>query len=130
MEPECVFVYGGLMRGFDLHHYLDGSSFVGEGAVRGALVSLGQYPGLVDGDGEVRGEVYHFDDLAAALDILDDVEDYNPADTDHSLYVRVAVPVAMADGGALNAWAYRYNRGADAAPRIASGDWRRPSKRS
>lgn len=124
MEPECVFVYGGLMRGFALHHHLEGGSFAGEGVVRGALVSLGQYPGLVDGDGEVRGEVYRFGDLAAALDVLDDVEDYNPADADGSLYVRVAVPVRMADGRTLCAWAYRYNRSADGALRIASGDWR------
>ena len=124
MEPEFVFVYGGLMRGFDLHHYMERASFVGEGSTAGVLFSLGQYPGLMDGAGTARGEVYRFDDLPAALDILDDVEDYNPTDPENSLYVRVVRQVRMDDGRTLDAWVYVYNRRvADQAP-VPGGNWR------
>jgi gamma-glutamylcyclotransferase (GGCT)/AIG2-like uncharacterized protein YtfP len=87
------------------------------------LVSLGRYPALIDGRGTVRGEVFTFDDLAAALDILDDVEDFNAADPDNSLYLRVARPITM-DGGAIRiAWLYRYNGATAGLPVLSGGVW-------
>ena len=124
-EPELVFVYGALMRGCELHHHMDGGEFVGEGATAGALVSLGRYPGLTEGSGSVRGELYRFDDLPGALDVLDDVEEFNPTDPAGSLYIREPMRVKTA-GGEVDAWGYRYNGSTDGAPRIKSGDWRSP----
>jgi len=123
LNPDRVFVYGGLMRGFDLHHHMTPSEFVGRGMVDGALLALGAYPGLVEGDATVRGEVYRFEDMPAALDVLDDIEQYNPADPDGSLYVRLVQPVRMDDGRVLDAWVYRYHRPAGDAPRVPNGDW-------
>jgi len=124
-EPQCVFVYGTLMRGYELHRYLERAEFVGAGTIEGALVSLGSYPGLVDGRARVRGEVYRFDDLPAALDVLDDVEDFNPTDADASLFVRRVALARMDAGPQVDAWVYYYNRPHDGAPKIASGDWRK-----
>ena len=46
------------------------STFLGEGSVRGRLVDLGSYPGLIAGAGRVRGEIYRLDgpELLPVLD--------------------------------------------------------------
>jgi gamma-glutamylcyclotransferase (GGCT)/AIG2-like uncharacterized protein YtfP len=97
-EPNYVFVYGSLMAGFELHHCLDGSEFVSHGAVAGKLVALGEYPGLVDGDGIVRGEVYRCPDAESALKAIDRVERFDPRDPPGSLFLRVARQVALQRG--------------------------------
>jgi gamma-glutamylcyclotransferase (GGCT)/AIG2-like uncharacterized protein YtfP len=124
LESAFLFVYGALMRGCELHHHMERASFSGEGSTRGRLFSFGQYAGLVDGEGRVRGELYRFDDLPAALDILDDVEDYNPAEPERSLYVRVVRPVRMDDGRTVDAWVYVFNGSTAGAAQIEGGDWR------
>ena len=123
-QAQLVFVYGSLMRGLDLHHHMESGTFAGEGTVRGTLVSLDRYPGLIDGSGAVRGELYRFDDLPTALDVLDDVEEFNPTDPDGSPFVRVTRPVTTSDGTQLEAWLYLYQGPVKNAPRIDGGDWR------
>lgn len=118
-----IFVYGILMRGLALHRYLSGAAFVGTGRMRGMLVSLGAYPGLIDGEGEVRGEIYRIDDLAL-LDVLDEVEDHEPTDPDNSLYLRVEKDARMDDGSTVRVWVYLYNRDTSQAKIIRGGDWR------
>ena len=117
------------MSDLELHRYMERATFLGEGSTNGTLYSLGQYPGLVDGEGRVRGELYRFEDLPAALDILDDVEDYNPTEPERGLYVRVVRNVRMDDGRELDAWAYVYNGPVGAGARIESGDWRAAASR-
>src|SRR5690348_5639727 len=97
-DPSLVFVYGLLMRGNELHHHIESGEHVGDGRVKGALVSLGRYPGLIEGSGSVRGELYRFADLPSALDVLDDIEEFEPTDPARSLYLRIAMPVQTADG--------------------------------
>jgi len=123
-QAQLVFVYGSLMRGLYLHHLMEAGTFVGEGTARGMLVSLGRYPGMVEGSGVVRGELYRFDDLPGALDVLDDIEEYDPADPAASPYVRVERPVTTSDGTQLDAWLYVYRGSVAGAPRIDGGDWR------
>jgi len=125
LNPDFVFVYGGLMRGFDLHYHMASLEFVGQGTIEGTLLALGPYPGLVDGGGAVRGEVYRVDDMPSALEVLDDVEDYNPTDPDAGPYVRRIQPVRMDDGRIIDAWVYRYNRTAPGAAIVPDGDWRK-----
>jgi gamma-glutamylcyclotransferase (GGCT)/AIG2-like uncharacterized protein YtfP len=125
-DATFIFVYGGLMRGFDLHHHMAGATFVGEGWTPGTLVSLGRYPGLLAGGGKVRGEIYRLDDPAASLEALDDLEDFNPGDPDKSAYLRVLADVHAGDGATLQAWTYVYNQDAQGAPLVTSGDWRKP----
>ena len=123
-EPQFVFVYGLLMRGFTLHHAMAAGTFVGEATARGQLVSLGHYPGLVEGPGEVRGELYSFDDLPAALDVLDDLEEFDATNPEGSLYLREVSPVTQSDGTRVDAWLYVYNGSRDGAPIVKDGDWR------
>ncbi|HEY7994433.1 MAG TPA: gamma-glutamylcyclotransferase [Candidatus Eremiobacteraceae bacterium] len=121
-DPDLVFVYGLLMRGHELHYHMESGEFVANGRVDGVLVSLGRYPGLIEGSGTVRGELYRFADLPGALDVLDDVEEFEPTDPSRSLYLRIAMHVKTDDGD-VGAWVYRYNGPTDGAQPIASGDW-------
>jgi gamma-glutamylcyclotransferase (GGCT)/AIG2-like uncharacterized protein YtfP len=125
--PVRVFVYGTLMRGCSRHHFLSDSLFDGEATTDGRLISLGEYPALIDGAGSIRGELYRFEDLPAALDVLDDVEDFDPTNPEGSEFVRDARHVRRDDGTELLAWLYVYNRPRESAPIIPSGDWRQRS---
>jgi len=118
--PRHVFVYGTLMRGElreRLLHPHRPRRWV-PSRVRGALVDLGEYPGLVAGEREVAGELIELDDPGAALRELDRVEDFEGYGAPGSLYRRVVVEV---DDG-THAWTYRYV-GPGGRP-IPSGDWR------
>lgn len=125
-DSGCVFVYGSFMRGFDLHHHMAAGTLVSFATATGRLYDIGAYPGMIDGDGAVHGELYRFDDIAVALEVLDEVEDYDPLDGPGSLYVRVVRAVHLEeDGSEAPAWLYLYNRDVKGLPQIKSGDWRR-----
>jgi gamma-glutamylcyclotransferase (GGCT)/AIG2-like uncharacterized protein YtfP len=125
-DSDCVFVYGGLMRGFDLHHHLASASFVSTATARGALYLAGAYPGMIEENGTVHGELYRFADIAVALEVLDEVEEYDPLDAASSPYVRVVRRVHVdRDGTDVPAWLYLYNRDVKVLTPIKSGDWRK-----
>jgi gamma-glutamylcyclotransferase (GGCT)/AIG2-like uncharacterized protein YtfP len=119
-----IFVYGGLMRGFDLHHFLAGSTFVSLATARGKLYAIGRYPGMIAGEGTVRGELFEADDVAVVLEVLDEVEGYDPLDADASEYVRAQQAVRTDDGRDVSAWLYLYNGSVAGLDRIKGGDWR------
>jgi gamma-glutamylcyclotransferase (GGCT)/AIG2-like uncharacterized protein YtfP len=124
-DSAFIFVYGSLMRGFDLHHHVAGAAFVSPATGRGELYDIGSYPGMVEGDGTVRGELYRFSDIAVALEVLDEVEEYDPLDAAGSEYVRVVRAVRLdTDGSEVASWLYLYNRDVKGLPTIESGDWR------
>ncbi len=51
-----LFAYGTLMRGLERHRFLAArTTLIGRGTVRGRLLSLGRYPGIVDGGERERG---------------------------------------------------------------------------
>ena len=105
------------MRGYALHRWLAGASTsLGEARVRGTLLDLRRYPGLVDGKGWVRGELYRLHDREL-LPILDRQEGYN--------FERLRAGVVMADGRRSRAWVYRYRGSRDRAVLIPHGDYRR-----
>jgi gamma-glutamylcyclotransferase (GGCT)/AIG2-like uncharacterized protein YtfP len=85
------------------------------------LHDLGEYPGLVRGEGTVAGELYEVRD-SRAFGLLDEFEGYDPCDVDGSFYVRRAVRLREPE---IDAWVYVYNRSVKGAPLIREGDWRR-----
>jgi gamma-glutamylcyclotransferase (GGCT)/AIG2-like uncharacterized protein YtfP len=112
-----LFAYGTLMRGYPLHRVLAAqSTFLGEGAVRGQLLDLGRYPGLIDGTGRVRGEIYRLDG-PELLPVLDREEGYN--------FERRRAIVTLANGRRARAWIYRYCGSQNRAVPIPDGDYRR-----
>jgi gamma-glutamylaminecyclotransferase len=59
-----LFVYGSLLSGQANHRVLSGARFIGTATSepRYALVDLGPYPGIIDGDAGIVGELYEVDD--------------------------------------------------------------------
>lgn len=105
------------MRGYGLHGVLaGGATYVGPARVRGTLLDLGPYPGLVEGRGAVRGEIYRLD-RPELLPVLDREEGYN--------FERCRVLVTRPDGQRRRAWAYRYRGARERAALIEHGDYRR-----
>ena len=126
-QIDRLFVYGSLMRGLESHHYLAGAVFVEQAWTQGTLVSLGDYPGLIAGGARVNGELYRLADTPAALEVLDDFEDFDPADPERSLFVRSLAEIHGEGGGVFTAWLYLFNQDVAGAPVISSGDWRNPA---
>jgi len=114
---DIAFVYGTLMRGFPLHHLLEGrAEYHGQGTVAARLIDLGAYPGAVpDARGAVAGEVYRLRDtgLWRALDSAEGPQ-----------YDRGEVEVRMADGRAVTAFIYWYVGPLDRGIQIPGGDYR------
>ena len=116
-RSALLFVYGTLMRGYGLHAALSGrASLVGTATVRGRLLDLGHYPGLVAGAGRVHGEIYRLDD-PELLPVLDREEGYN--------FVRRRATVTLGGGRRTAAWLYRYRGPRERATTIADGNYRR-----
>jgi gamma-glutamylcyclotransferase (GGCT)/AIG2-like uncharacterized protein YtfP len=116
-SSPLLFTYGTLMRGYGLHAVLArGASPMGTGSVRGHLLDLGRYPGLIDGRGRVLGEVYRLDDTEL-LPVLDREEGYN--------FQRRRAIVTLAGGRRAWAWLYRYRGPREGARTILDGDYRR-----
>jgi gamma-glutamylcyclotransferase (GGCT)/AIG2-like uncharacterized protein YtfP len=105
------------MRGYPLHHRLVGTAtFLVSASVRGDLLDLRDYPGLVDGPGRVRGELYRLHDREL-LRILDRDEGYN--------FERRRAGVQLAGGRRSRAWVYRYVGSPRRGTPIVDGDYRR-----
>ena len=105
------------MRGYDLHRWLAGAAtFLSEAHVRGQLLHLRGYPGLVAGTGQVRGELYRVHDVEL-LRTLDREEGYN--------FERRRAGVSLSDGRRSTAWVYRYRGPQHRAVLIPDGDYRR-----
>ena len=119
-----MFVYGTLLRGELRAPIIERArpKRIDDAEIRGHLVDLGPYPGLVlPGGRKVRGELVRTVDAGALLGVLDDVEDFTGYGRTDAMYRRVIVRV-----GDDYAWTYRYV-GPDtrSARTIESGDWRR-----
>lgn len=129
-----LFVYGTLRRsaGHPMHALLrETASPLGPARVRGVLVRVASYPGLVlDGRaGWVQGELYRLRD-PAVLEPLDAYEGAGPLDPEPREYRRVRARVQR-QGGRVDereqeAWVYEYARPIAGLPIIASGDFLRP----
>jgi len=102
---------------------MQGARFVGAAQVPGRLVDVGRYPGFLQGDGLVTGEVYDVDDAHMAR--LDTVEDMVPGDRVASQYWREVVTVAGGPLQGQQVQTYVYNRPVAGCTPIAHGDYRR-----
>lgn len=124
--PIGVFVYGTLMRGEEREAAVRSvlaDATPADGWVTGGLVHLGAWPGLVSGAGRVHGELFHTNELAPLLAVLDPIEDFVGFDVAPTEYVRVVLPVTTATGVAW-AWTYRYVGDLHGSVAIPSGRWR------
>lgn len=123
-DPELLFVYGTLrpaLAGGWSRDLIADLEVVGEATVSGLLYDLGEYPGMVAGEGVVQGDLLRIsdDERLAAIDA------YEECGGPHALYRRAAVAATLADGTIAAAWAYLFNRPIGEAPVIVDGDYLR-----
>ncbi len=123
-----VFVYGTLMKGYGNHRvFLEGKARqCGRGIIKGELFHLPEgYPGLLKGEGPVRGEVYEIRD-ENVLKSLDGLEGYEEGGSGN-LYERARETVTMEGEETLECWVYYYRDGDYARSRgvfVENGDWK------
>jgi gamma-glutamylcyclotransferase (GGCT)/AIG2-like uncharacterized protein YtfP len=99
-------------------------TLVGRASTPGHVYDLGLYPAAVPAeDGLIWGELHATSAPEPVLAALDEIEGYDPADLDSSLYLRQEVPVTLEDGTVASAWIYFYNAPLGHATRIESGDY-------
>ena len=120
---HALFIYGTLMPGLRLEAEMLGARFVGPAHIAGRLIDVGHYPGLLQGDGPVTGEVYQVDD--AHLTHLDGVEGVVPGDRDASQYWREEVTVLSGPLQGQRVQTYVSNGPVDGCVPIPHGDYRR-----
>ena len=124
-----VFVYGTLRRGsaHPMARFLaERATFLGEGTVRGTLVNLGSYPGLIlAGETAVRGDLYEFSPESATegLARLDAYEGCGPNDPQPHEYRKGTAEVHLAGGTTRRASVYLLNGSAGRFEVIESGDY-------
>jgi gamma-glutamylcyclotransferase (GGCT)/AIG2-like uncharacterized protein YtfP len=116
---EHLFVYGTLRAGaHPMHEVLaEHAELVGIARVRGLLVELGWYPGLVQTRQErwVVGELWCSRRPTGVLHRLDAYEGDE--------YERCRTQVQLESGSTLEAWTYLYRGPIPAGRVIESGDW-------
>lgn len=123
-QPEypLLAVYGTLRRGEETLEPLtcrDKLVYHGPCLVAGTLLDLGDYPGLVSGDGRVKGDLFAVTEPRIWRE-LDAYEEFYPEDLVASEYDRSYIRLAKP---ALDAWVYRYIGPTASARVVASGDW-------
>ena len=126
---DHLFVYGTLRAGcrHPMHDVLRRhAESVGRARFAGRLYHVGAYPAAVpaaDASPPVTGELYRLRDPATLLPQLDRYEGCTDSPDAATEYRRERQPVIRADGSAVKAWIYLYNRPVGALRRIVSGDY-------
>jgi len=103
-QKVYLFVYGTLMSTNRSNRaYLDDAEYLGKFTLNGyELYDLGSYPGIVEGNDKVKGELY-----AVSIDKLDDIDRY---EGEGFLYTRKMVQILGEGNEKLNAYTYVYNK--------------------
>lgn len=129
-EPNrLLFVYGTLRRGDPGGlgaALLADAQALGPARLRGRLLDLGDYPGLVDagtGPGWVAGELYRLSDPRGTLARLDAYEGCAPDSARPHEFERVSLKVLDAGQRSVRAFVYRYTGARDGRRLIRGGDW-------
>lgn len=120
-----LFVYGTLRKGMENDFYLKNARLIFPKAwCKGWLFDTREgYPGMIDGDGNVVGEVYEVTEHQ--LSLLDELEAYYGPGHPENEYRRVKRKIQTIQG-ALDAEVYLYierERLIREGIRIVSGDW-------
>ena len=116
-----LFIYGTLREGEERSVKLSefSSKTYKDCKIRGSLIDLrGGFPGLINGDGWVVGEIHHTPKIQNALEALDRIEGFEGYGEDGSLFHRV-----MTYSNDIPCWTYVYAGSPDDGPVIESGDW-------
>jgi gamma-glutamylcyclotransferase (GGCT)/AIG2-like uncharacterized protein YtfP len=128
-ERLPVFVYGTLRPGQKNYtRYLQGRTIEEVPAIcpgRLYFLDQGGYPYLLPEEGMVTGVLVKirpewYEETLVALDRL---EEYDPEDEKHSVYLRRRTMVELEDGEQRQAWVYFWNRPEIVGREITGGDF-------
>jgi gamma-glutamylcyclotransferase (GGCT)/AIG2-like uncharacterized protein YtfP len=127
--PLPLFVYGTLMRGESNYDVMKPfrCERVANARVRGLMVDLGSYPGLIrplNIRSHVAGELMWLPEIGEALEATDRLEEFAGFGEARSMYRRTILNVHREDGVSEAAWAYVYNRPVGQHRLISGGDWK------
>jgi gamma-glutamylcyclotransferase (GGCT)/AIG2-like uncharacterized protein YtfP len=129
MKSEMIkylFLYGTLLQpepDKELALVVNRFHRIGAGSVRGRLYDFGDYPGAVidpSSNTSVHGELVELPEDESVF-ALDEYEEFNPTNPQHSLFVRTEVRIQLTDGQNVDAWMYVYNKHPGDAPLITGG---------
>ena len=116
---SLLFIYGTLRRSGSAHHLMQGAEFLGLGTIKGRLVHVNQYPGLIiDSESEVKGELYSANDK-----LISELDRYEGCLESPPLYSAEIVKVWLEDSEASRARAYVFQQLRSHHEPIESGDW-------
>jgi len=121
-DRDHIAVYGSLMRihgAQQLAGTTDKLRLIGPCKIPGLLYDLGEFPGLLPGNGEVVGELYELEH-PDALRLLDDYEAFYPNNSRRSLFIRQRMRLAEP---AIECWVYFYNQPLTGHTKVANGNW-------
>jgi gamma-glutamylcyclotransferase (GGCT)/AIG2-like uncharacterized protein YtfP len=127
MNKECLlFVYGTLMKKCSPNKYSiylqNNAKYIGEYWAKGILYQIDYYPGLVDGNDKVFGELYHLVNPEVAFSVLDNYEGFNPLDIASSLFIRKDIQLhSSLVNESFTAQTYFYNQSFANLDIIANG---------
>lgn len=123
---ELVFVYGTLRQGDCRHGVTSFEERVHSEAYLSdfQMLHLGGFPGIVPGDGRIRGEVHSYEHF----DVLDGIEGFYEENPEDSLYLRQKVKVeipGLPEPIEVSTYVLNEERGVArrSLPVVESGDW-------
>lgn len=116
-----LFVYGTLRSHYNNPYanlLRDNADFIGDAVIKGLLVDVGEYPGLIPTEANVsfvKGEVYELKDSSILLKELDEYEGDE--------YERRRLEVTFNNGEKAESWVYVYKSNLPFRQIIESGDY-------
>jgi gamma-glutamylcyclotransferase (GGCT)/AIG2-like uncharacterized protein YtfP len=98
---------------------------LGRASIPGILYDLGDYPGAVGGNKNLKvwGQVFELPTDPGVLRQLDDYEEFSAAEIERSQFMRTECNATLDNGRVIKVWVYVYNRDPSSAPRIANGSF-------
>jgi gamma-glutamylcyclotransferase (GGCT)/AIG2-like uncharacterized protein YtfP len=126
---DYLFAYGTLIPGCEPAHMnaiCSRMELIGEGTVRGLLYDLGAFPGVVEGDGTIRGVILRVP--ADAWPAMDAYEGCPLPGGEDGLFRRVMTLATLSNGETVDCWLYVYARDVANHRAVPSGDWRRRAR--
>ena len=128
-ETDYFFVYGTLKVGGYYASDFDRLRVTAEIAtIKGYdLFNLGSFPAIVEGDGEVHGELHEYAHPGVVTSIMDEIEGFN-GDSESSLYARKRIKIdvdSRCGGKTVDAIVYVFAQEIpEGASKIEDGIWR------
>ena len=116
---DHVFTYGTLCQGESREKHIlkfSEKKYLNQ-TIKGSLIDLKDYPGLIISNDVVYGELHHTPNISETVKALDTIEGFEGY-ADSSLFCRI-----LTGSNGISCWTYLWNKDLDDKPIIESGNW-------